>query len=367
MFRLVLRQHFSDRHVDSKLACDGVGCALRVPGQHHDAHTRLLQRCDRVRRALFDRVRDRRNRDGHTIDGEEHDGLGFSTQHVCAGVKLFSLDPALLQEGAAADQNAPAIHARLDAESVQHLEIRGRREGESSLLRLLNDGVRDRMLRGLLDGGKQQERVVARDPIGFELGQRRPPERQGAGLVHDEGVDVPHALDRFRATEEDACARTFAHRNGHRDRRGEPHRARARDDEHRDRIQQRVGDRRRRPEQPPDPTGDDRDGDDHFHEARGDHIRELLYRCARALRFTDHVHDAREQGVGADALRTHDERAVAIDRGTGHLVPGGFRDGHGFTRHHGFVDAAGAIEHSTVHGNLLAGLDPQAVTHVNAR
>ena len=44
-------------------------------------------------------------------------------------------------------------------------------------------------------------------------------------------------------------------------------------------------------------------------EAGRDNVGEPLDRRARALRFADHVHDARKQGIGADAFGAHDERA----------------------------------------------------------
>ena len=45
------------------------------------------------------------------------------------------------------------------------------------------------------------------------------------------------------------------------------------------------------------------------HEVGGHGVGQALDRRAASLRFADHAHDLREQGVGADALGAHDEAA----------------------------------------------------------
>ena len=56
------------------------------------------------------------------------------------------------------------------------------------------------------------------------------------------------------------------------------------------------------------------------HEVAGHHVRELLNRRAAALGFAHHLHDAREQGVRADSLGPHDERAGRIHGGADHPI-----------------------------------------------
>jgi hypothetical protein len=54
VLRLLFRQDFTDAFVDTELPRNGIGGALRVAGEHHDAHTGLLQQPNGVRRAVFD-------------------------------------------------------------------------------------------------------------------------------------------------------------------------------------------------------------------------------------------------------------------------------------------------------------------------
>ena len=86
-----------------------------------------------------------------------------------------------------------------------------------------------------------------------------------------------------------------------RDRRREAERAGAGDDQHRDRRDQRVGERRRRAPDRPGDEGEHGDGDHRRHEPAGDRVGDALDRRARALRRGDHLDDAGEQRVAADA------------------------------------------------------------------
>ena len=45
--------------------------------------------------------------------------------------------------------------------------------------------------------------------------------------------------------------------------------------------------------------------------------------------------------------------------------PGALGDGHGFSRHHRFVDCASSVEHFAVDGHRLSGPDAKAVSGGN--
>ncbi len=82
----------------------------------------------------------------------------------------------------------------------------------------------------------------------------------------------------------------------------------------RDGGDQRKGEARLRPEDRPGDECGKRDRDDKRHEPGGDAVRKPLDRRAAALRFGDHLHDARQHRVAADFLGAHDEAAGAVDR-----------------------------------------------------
>ena len=81
------------------------------------------------------------------------------------------------------------------------------------------------------------------------------------------------------------------------------------------------------------------------------------------LRLADHADDLGQQGIGAHALRFHDERAGAVHGAAGHLGAGSFLDGNRLAGDHRFVDGGRPFEHDAVHGNPLSGTHTEAVAH----
>ncbi len=78
------------------------------------------------------------------------------------------------------------------------------------------------------------------------------------------------------------------------------------------------------PQQARHDKGADRNRDHGRHKPAGNDIRQSLYRGARALCFTDHLHDLRKQGVTADFLGAHQQAAGAVDGGADDGVTRGF-------------------------------------------
>ena len=89
----------------------------------------------------------------------------------------------------------------------------------------------------------------------------RPALGQRAGLVDDQRVDLAQVLDRRGVAEQHALRRCVAGGDHDRHRRGQAERARAGDDQHRDRVDQAVDPARLRPEQAPDEERQDGDAD----------------------------------------------------------------------------------------------------------
>ena len=104
-------------------------------------------------------------------------------------------------------------------------------------------------------------------------------------LSIDQRVDAAEQLERFGVLDEHAGARALPGADHDRHRRREPERARARDDQHGDRVDERVREARLRSPEAPRREGEDGGGHDGRHEVRRDAIGEPLNRRARALRL----------------------------------------------------------------------------------
>jgi hypothetical protein len=79
-------------------------------------------------------------------------------------------------------------------------------------------------------------------------------------------------------------------------------------------------------------------------------------RCA-----SDHPHDLREQRVGADVFRAHDEAAGCIDCSGDRPITGRLLNRDGFAADHRFIDTAAAFEHDAVDRDFVARTHAQAI------
>ena len=145
----------------------------------------------------------------------------------------------------------------------------------------------------------------------------------------------------------------------------ETERAGTRNDQHGHRRDQSVREARLRAEQEPAEKGQNRDGNHHRHKIRRHAIGEALHGRATALGFADELHDLREHGLVADALRFHDETAAGVKRPTADFVARCFIDRHGLARHHGFVHGAGPFTKDSIYRRTLARPNAQAVATPN--
>ena len=127
-----------------------------------------------------------------------------------------------------------------------------------------------------------------RSPARFAFGER-------AGLVDDQRGHLFEQFERLGVPEEHArlCAAAGAHHDRHR--RGQAERARTRDDQDGDRIDERICEPGLRPHQRPRDKRHHRDGNDDRHEPGRNRIGQTLNRRARSLRLAHHPHDLREQ------------------------------------------------------------------------
>ena len=141
-----------------------------------------------------------------------------------------------------------------------------------------------------------------RDHARLAFGQR-------AGLVDDQRVDRLQPLQRFGILDQHAGHGAFADSDHDGHRCGETERARAGDDQHGDRRDQRISESRRRAPDHPGDEGDDRRGDDRGHEPGRDDIGKALDRRTAALRLRNHLDDTRQHRLGADLFGAHDQRS----------------------------------------------------------
>ena len=190
-----------------------------------------------------------------------------------------------------------------------------------------------------------------------ERHERRLAFRQRPGLVDDDRVYPFEALEGLRVLDEDPGGRAPPGADHDRHRRGQPERARTRDDQHRDGVDEREGQPRRRPPEPPDDEGQQRHRDDRRHEIRGDRVGQTLNRRAAALGVADHSDDLCENSVAADPLGAHEQPAGRVDGARRHARSGVLCRRHRLAGDHRFVDRAPSLDDDAVDGNLFAGPD----------
>ena len=170
------------------------------------------------------------------------------------------LNAASAQKSRVADSDVAPFNTRLDAGARLRSKAFYLAQLELPHLRRLHDGRADGMFGARLGRrGQSKQFLFGPRAEGHDVGEAGAAFGQRAGLVQHDDVHGLEALDRVAAFDEDALFSSLARRHHDRRRRGEAEGARAGDDEHRDRREQRVGERRSRPEQQPQPKRNDGD------------------------------------------------------------------------------------------------------------
>lgn len=162
---------------------------------------------------------------------------------------------------------------------------------------MFDDGVGQRVLAALVEAGGQAQHLVSTVARRrFDAVKRRAAFGEGAGLVHDQGVDFAQVFDRRRIPKEHAAAGRLAGGDHHRHRCGQAEGTRAGDDQHRHCIDEAEHPARLRPPQPPADKSQDGNGDHHHDEVASNHVRQALHRCFGALCLDHHLHNLRKHG-----------------------------------------------------------------------
>ena len=203
------------------------------------------------------------------------------------------------------------------------------------------------MRRALLERRRQREHFIDRvshlrdhiDDRGFAL-------RQRAGLVDDERRETPGVLERSGIANDHPalCAASRADDDG--GRRRETQRARTRDHEHDNGLDERAGGVARKP--PRCHECNHRNHDNDRHKNAGDVIGEALNRRLRALRLANEANDSGKQCRIADSGRPAAQETFVVDCPGVHRPAGMFRHRLAFSSQHAFVDRRLAIDHDGV-------------------
>ena len=300
-------------------------------------------------------VGDRDDADGARVRADEHDGPPLL---LVRGDRRLEhrLQPAvLLDEPRARDEDLDAPDLGPRAAADEGLELRGNGDAKPLLAGVLRDGRRERMLGERLDRGREPQHllgIVA--PHGLDGLHDGAALGQGPRLV--EGPD----LGRHRLLEVDATLDQEAMAGGVADAGRERHRGR--DDQ---RARAREDDERERPVDPVEPgpphreRRHDRDDEGDDQHDRGvparEAVDEVLHGRPGALGFLDEVDDARERGVRRELARTDEEGSGAVDGAREDLATGLLGDGDRFPRDGRLVNGGAALHDDAVHGHALAG------------
>ena len=213
----------------------------------------------------------------------------------------------------------------------------------------------------LCRGGGGEQIVVVDIRRRDDFGDARFPFRQRAGLIHDEGRHFLHQLDGAGVLDQDTGMRAAAHADHDRHWRGQAERARTRDDQNSNGVDDRVGEARLGTEPDPRDESNQRRKQNRRHEITGDSVRETLDGRAAALRFGNHPHDLGENGFVADALGFHNETAGVVERAANHFVARRFFDGERFAGNHRLVHGGAAFGYAAVDWNFFAGTNAELI------
>ena len=183
----------------------------------------------------------------------------------------------------------------------------------------------ERMFAGAFEASRQADEFILTQGWSDHHGHDfRLPFREGARFVEHERVDLLKGFERFGILEENSGlgAASGADHDCHG--RGKAEGARTGDDEHCDRIHDRVGVTRFGT--PDCPCGKSERGDRNhgWDKPCSDLVGKTLDRSSCTLRPADQLHDLREHGFAADPLGAHHERSCAIHGRTGDFAARSF-------------------------------------------
>ena len=363
---LAARQNARDYIVHARKLADGVGCALVIARQHHDADAHAAQLPDGLRAFRLDGVR-------HGDEAEELSvfrkqqrrfaGLGKRIRLLLNFLRQCKLRSHIFD---AAAKQLRVQYRRGQTAAGDGGELLRRFGLQFFFFAALHDRCGQRMLALCLqrDGCLQKlplRHAVRRD----EICDLRLAGGDGSGLVQGDDARPTRMLQTCRRFEQNAVFRAYAAADHDGDRRGKTQRARAADDQHGNAPRKRKGEFPA--QQQPDDCCDKRDGNDRRDEHTRDLVRRLGNRRFRRRRVGNHADDLAERGILADAGCLTPEEARAVDRCGGNTVAGSLVNRDAFAGQRRFVDGARAVQHNAVNRDALARTDDEHVALANLR
>ena len=212
---LVLGQQFGLKLVDTRLARNALGCALRVAREHNDMlDAQRMQVGDGLADPGLERILDAEYADDLAIDRQiqRRQALHLEVDLLLdVGLELRTL--VLKHKVRGTDDDATPFNGRSDA--VRH-DVLDRSVTlavlEPALAGGVDHGTRHRMREMLLQaGGKAQNLVLAPAIGGEHAGKTRLHLGERAGLIKHDGIGLGKRLKVLRALDHDAHLGGIAH------------------------------------------------------------------------------------------------------------------------------------------------------------
>ena len=281
-----------------------------VAGQHDDADALGAQRGERVRRRLLDRIGDGDDAGELAIDRDEHRGGAVAPQFLGARSSAAVAMPRSPSNAALPTTTRMPPILPMTPLPVTRFEIGDVLQREAAFFRGGDDGGGEGMLARALEARGAATASSPRRILSVTVtATTRGLPSVSVPVLSTTSVSIAlEPLQRLGILDQHAGRRAFADADHDRHRRRKAERAGTGDDQHRHRGDQRIGESRRRvPRSATRRRRWPRRSDHGGHEPGRDIIGEALDRRAAALRLGDHLHDARQHGLGADLLGTHHE------------------------------------------------------------
>ena len=295
--------------------------------------------------------------------GKVQGRLALLGQRLRPGREGAELYAGFLHHSPVSAQEGPAAQHSPDAPAVDGGESANGGDGEVPLSAFFHNGGGQRVLRGPLQTGGQDEQPLLVHVLAAEdVGDHRPALGEGAGLVQHHGVDGVQSLQSLGGFDQDAVLRPLAcpHHDGYGG--GQAQGAGAGDDQDCHPGGEGPGDVIAAGHEP-DQGGDGGDGHDHWDKDSGHFVGQLGdggLGGGSLLHQTDHLGQG---GVLAHPAGLKGEGAGAVDGGGGHRVPGALVHRDGLTGEGGLIHGGAALHDHAVHRDGLAGADHDAVAH----
>ena len=337
---------------------NGMGGGASVASNHRHFQAQRMECRNGFGRPRLDRIGHRQHRGQHAVDGGIKRGLALCAQPRRHLRKGRGIQPQTFHIAIRAHRHRAAIDHAARAHAGDGGKIDRRAGAEPFGLRGPDNRAGDGMFGATLNRRDGAQHRAPLEPFGqMQVGQRRMPQRQRAGLVQRDDLGLAQHLQRLAPAKQHAHFRRAPGADHDRRGRGQPHRAGAGDNQHRHRIDQRQTQSMGRPKRQPACKGQ-RGGRHHCgHEPQGDPVDHRLNRQFRPLRRLDHGDDLREHRIASHRRGAKGQRALLVDRAAHQRAADGLGHRDRLAGDHRLIDETLALDHLAIDRDALAGAD----------